>query len=65
MSSVQVLKTLGKGEMAHNKQFLFFPTVISTHLDRDLPFSTNLKLLSANSFGLEESEICHEKGLKG
>ena len=34
------------------------PTVFSTHLDNFLPFSSNLKLSSANSFSLEESKIC-------
>ena len=50
--------TVGKGEIARNEQFLFFP-VFSTCLDNFLPFSSNLKLLSANSFSLEESKICH------
>ena len=49
--------TVGKGEIARNKQFLLFP-VFSTHLDNFLPFSSNLKLSSANSFSLEESKIC-------
>ena len=35
-----------------------FPTVFSTHSDNFLPFSSNLKLSSANSFSLEESKIC-------
>ena len=35
-----------------------FTTVFSTHLDNFLPFSSNLKLLSANSFSLEEFKIC-------
>ena len=39
--------TVGKGEIAHNKQFLLFPTVFSTLLDNILPFSSNLKLSSA------------------
>ena len=30
-----------------------------THLDNFLPFSSNLKLSSANSFSLEESKICY------
>ena len=50
--------TVGKGEIARNEQFLFFPTVFSTLLEDFLPFSSNLKLLSANSFSLGESEIC-------
>ena len=32
--------------------------MFSTHLDNFLPFSSNLKLSSANSFSLEESKIC-------
>ena len=48
-----------KGEIARNEQFLLFPTVFSTRLDNLLLFSSNLKLLSANSFSLEESKICH------
>ena len=35
-----------------------FPTEFSTRLDSFLPFSSNLKLSSANSFSLEESKIC-------
>ena len=40
--------TVGKGEIAGNDNFL----------DNFLPFSSNLKLSSANSFSLEESKIC-------
>ena len=50
--------TVGKGEIARNEQFLFFP-VFSTHLGNFLPFLSNLKLSSANSFSLEESKFCH------
>ena len=32
--------------------------MFSTCLDNFLPFSSNLKLSSANSFSLEESKIC-------
>ena len=32
--------------------------MFSTRLDNFLPFSSNLKLSSANSFSLEESKIC-------
>ena len=35
-----------------------FPTVFSAGLDNFLPFSSNLKLSSANSFSLEGSKIC-------
>ena len=50
--------TVGKGEIAHDEQFLLFPTLFSTHLENFLPFSSNLKLSSAESFRLEESKIC-------
>ena len=43
-----------KGERAISP----FPTVFSTRFDNLLPFSSNLKLSSANSFSLEESKIC-------
>ena len=51
-------RNCSKGEIAHNEQFLLFSTVFSTRLDNFLPFSSNLKLSSANSFSLEESKIC-------
>ena len=50
--------TKGKGEITRNEQFLLFPTVFSTHSVNFLPFFSNLKLSSANSFSLEESKIC-------
>ena len=54
--------TVGKGEIARNEQFLFFP-VFSTHLENFLPFSSYLNLSPANSFNLEESKIsCLGKG---
>ena len=49
--------TVGNGEIAHNEQFLLYP-VFSTHLETFLPFSSNSKLSSANSFSLEASKIC-------
>ena len=61
--TIRLLKTVGKGEIACNQQFLSFPQCFSTHLENFLPFSTNSKLLSANSLSLEQSKICHlEKG---
>ena len=48
---------VGKGEIARNEQFLLF-AMFSTSLDNFFPFLSNLKLLSANSFSLEESKIC-------
>ena len=54
----RLLKTLWEKEkLLVTSNFFFFP-VFSTHLDNFLPFSSNLKLSSANSFSLEESEIC-------
>ena len=50
--------TLGKGEIARNEQFLLL-SVFSTGLNNFLLFSSNLKLSSAKSFNLKESEICH------
>ena len=49
--------TVGKGEIAHNEQFLLFPQCFSTRLDNFLPFSSNLKLSSANCFNLDQSKI--------
>ena len=46
------VNTVGKGEIAHNKQFLLFP-VFSTCLENFLPFSSSSKLSSAKSFSLE------------
>ena len=48
--SRSLMKTLGKGEIACNEQFLF-PKRISA-------FFINLKLSSANSLSLEESKFC-------
>ena len=57
-STSRLKKTVGKGETAHNEQFLPFPTVFSTRLEDFVPFSSNLKWLSANSFSLKEFKIC-------
>ena len=35
-----------------------FPTVFSTHLENFLPLSSDMTLLSANSFSLDESKFC-------
>ena len=65
VSAVQVFKnTVGKGEIAQNEQFLLSPIMFSTDFENVLPFSLNLKLLSANFFSFEESKICRlGKGL--
>ena len=39
---------VGKEEIARNEQFLLFPQCFLTHSERFLPFSSNLKLSSAN-----------------
>ena len=62
--STSLLKTLGEKEklLVTSNFSLLFP-VFSFHSKNFLPFSSNLKVLSANSFSLEESKICHlEKG---
>ena len=48
--------TVGKGEIAHDEQFLVLPQCF-TNLENPLPFLT-LKLSSADSFILEKSKIC-------
>ena len=50
--------TVGKGEIARNEQFLFFPQCFLPFFENFMPFSSNMKLTSANSFSLEESKIC-------
>ena len=50
--------TVGKGEIARNKQFLLFPQCFLAILENFPSFSSNLKLSSANSFNMEESKIC-------
>ena len=57
--STSILKTLGKGEVAHNGQFLLFPLFSTLFFLNFLLYSSNLKLLSANFFSLDESKICH------
>ena len=53
--STSLLKTLGEKEKLLEQAISSFPTVFSTDLENFLPFSSNLKLSSANSFSLEES----------
>ena len=57
--------TVGKGEIAHNEQFLLYP-VFSTRLENFLLFSSNLKLASADCFNLDPSKILSSSnGLTG
>ena len=59
VSALQVFgKRCGKRRNCSLRAISPFPTAFSTLLDNFLPFSSNLKLLSANSFSLEESKIC-------
>ena len=54
---------MGKGEIARNAQFLLFPQCFSTLLENILPFSSRLKLSSANSFNLKEPRICRLRNI--
>ena len=49
---------VGKGEIGRNEQILLFARFFFFLLKNFQPFSSNLKLSSANSFSLEESKIC-------
>ena len=49
--------TGGKGEIAHNEQFLLFP-LFSTRWENFRVSLSNLKLSSAKSLKLEGSKIC-------
>ena len=53
------IKTLQKGEIARIRAISPFPAVFSISLGNFLPFTSNLKLSSVNSFKLEDSIICH------
>ena len=50
--------TIGKGEIAHDEQFLLFPHCFLSFWRTLVPSHSNLKLSSADSFSLEESKIC-------
>ena len=54
-------KHFGKRRNCSSRAISPFPTVFSHSVDFEnfLPFSSNLKLTSANSFTLEESKVCH------
>ena len=49
--------TVGIGEIARYEQFLLFPQCFLPIWITFFTFSSNLKLLSAKSFSLEESKI--------
>ena len=59
ISAVQVFwKHNGKRKIARNEQFLLFPQCFLSVWRTFPPFSSNIKLPSANYFSLEESKIC-------
>ena len=57
--TVQVFgKHCGKRRNCSKRAISPFPAVFSDHFENFLPFSSNLKLSSANSFSLENCKIC-------
>ena len=54
----QWYKHCGKRRNCSLRAISPFPTLFSTCLENFLPFSSNLKLLSADSFRVEGSKIC-------
>ena len=57
--NTSLLKTRWEKEKLLIMSNFSFSLSISFHLDHFLQFTSNLKLLSADSFSLEESKICH------
>ena len=51
-------KILSSVNRKTNEQFLLFLIVFSTYFNKFSPVSSNLNLMSANSFTLDESKIC-------
>ena len=47
-----------KEKLLVTSNFFPFPTVFSIHFENFMPFSSNSKLSSANSYSLEQSKIC-------
>ena len=56
--STCLLKTLWEKDNLLVRAIYPFPTVFSIRLDNFLPWSSSLKISSANSFSLDESKIC-------
>ena len=54
-----LLKHCGKRRSCSLRAISPFPTVFSIHLENSPPFLSILRSLSAKSFSLEESIICH------
>ena len=59
VSAVQVFWKHWKNKKLLLMTIHHFPTVFSSHLENFMPFSSNLRLLSANSFSLGDSKIWH------
>ena len=57
--STSLWKTLWEKEKLLVVSNFSFSHSVFTCLENSLPFSSNLKLSSANSSSLEESKICH------
>ena len=59
MSTEQVFrKHCGKRRNCWLRAISPFPILFSTRLENFMPFSSSLKLSSANSLSLDESKIC-------
>ena len=56
--STSILKTLREKETLLVTSNVSFSPVFSILLENSLPFSSNLKLSSANALNFEESEMC-------
>ena len=54
---ISLLKTLWEKEKLLEMSNFSFPTMFSTRLEHFLPFSSNVKLSSANSFCLERIKV--------
>ena len=54
----QEVSLCGNGLIARNEQLFLLPQCFLPVVNNFLLFSSNLKLLSAKSFNLEESKIC-------
>ena len=50
--------TVGRGEIAHNEQLLFYPQCFVPVLENFLVFLSNSKLSSVDCFNLDQSKIC-------
>ena len=58
LREMEKLLVARNGEIARSEQYLFFPQCFLPVWRTFCCFDKNLKLSSANSFGLEDSKIC-------